>query len=110
MGGFFSDVWSFWFKALEKGKRKDISTGVASAALATSSPDDVGGFGTIILEPAVGAEYYEFSNQVDFQNIYAYNNGTTPAVIASVTGTIPVNRGKIIQWDDTLSKWLETTD
>jgi len=108
--GFFNDAWAFWFKTLEKGKRTALGAGQSTAILATTNPDNVGGFGTVILEPAVGTEYYDFSNKVNFQNIFVYNNGTASAIIDSVTGSIPVNRGKILQWDKALSKWLETTD
>ena len=106
--GSVSDAWSFWFKSLEAGKRKDLSTGQVDAATALTNLDNILNLGTVILEPGSTTQYYAFKNQVNGQRVFLYNNGTAVAIIKDVTNTIAVNTGKIIQWDKTLNKWLET--
>ena len=105
--GKLTDIWSFWFKSLEKGKRTNFGTGQLDAATALLNLDKILGFATVILEPGTATQYYAFKDQIDEQRVLVYNNGTETATIDDVTSTIAAAKGLTIQWDTTLNKWIE---
>lgn len=105
--GMLTDVWSFFFKSLEAGKRNNLGTGQVDAATALLNLDNIIGLGTLILEPTSTSNFYAFTGQIDGQKILVYNNGTAVITINQVTSTISSNKGLTIQWDKTLNKWIE---
>lgn len=105
--GILKDIWSFWFKSQEYGKRTNLGTGQIDASTALLNLDNILGIATIILEPDSSTQFYAFKGQVDGQQILVYNNGTATITINDVTSTIAEAKGLTIQWDINLNKWIE---